>query len=435
MFRKFKLYVHKFVLLSLWVVISPMVSFGFLTREEAFEQSFDLVWETVQESHWDETFGGLDWGAIRSEYRSKLRRVRNRTDLVTLLQDMLNELDLSHYNIISHSEKRLDNYPRGGYVGLNLKYLEDEVYVASVDSESPAAAAGIRAGWKLKSIHRKSVKRLIAPFLRGNNPEKRKHFDIDFYLNALVQGSVGRKIRTDWYPLEGRALKTYMIPQTDTRELSESVGFLPPQRIEFEETYLEGEILYLRFNFFTAPMMADIRESLESAAGKANGLILDLRSNAGGLAIMASAITGLLVEEKTNLGKLDLKNGYFTYQGYPQRIRFKGPVAIIIDGNSVSTSEMLAAGLQEVGRARIFGEPSLGESLPSLFRKLPSGDVFQYAVGDYHTPKGFRIEKNGVLPDELIVPTADDLKAGRDVPLDKAREWILNPRSDKNEAN
>ncbi|MDA0347953.1 MAG: hypothetical protein O3C43_13565 [Verrucomicrobia bacterium] len=273
MFRKFKLYVQKFVWLSLWTVIFPLVSFGFLTREEAFEQSFDLVWETVQESHWDETFGGLDWGAIRNEYRSRLRKVRNRTDLVTLLQDMLNELDLSHYNIISSSAKPLDRYPRGGYVGLNLKYFEGQVYVTGVDKESPAAAAGIKVGWKLKSIHQKSVKSLIAPFFKRDILEKRIRFDIDFYLNAIVQGTSGRKIRTDWYPLEGKVLKTYLIPKADVRELSVSVGYLPPQRIEFEETYLEGDILYLRFNFFTAPMMADIRESLESAAGKANGLI------------------------------------------------------------------------------------------------------------------------------------------------------------------
>jgi carboxyl-terminal processing protease len=435
MFRKFKLYVQKYALLGLWSVSIPIVSLGSLSREETFEQSFDLVWGTVQESHWDETFGGLDWDVIGEKYRSRLKNTRNRTDLVALLQNMLNELDLSHYNILSNSVKRTDDYPRGGYVGLELKYIEDGVYVTSVDPESPAASAGIKRGWRLKSIHRKSVKSLISPFLKYEGPQKRKRFDIEFYLNALIQGASGRKIRTDWYPLEGRALKTYMLPRTDARELSESVGYLPPQRIEFEQIYLTGDILYLRFNFFTASMMTEIRESLESASGKASGLILDLRSNAGGLAIMASAITGLLVDEKTNLGKLDLKNGYITYQGYPQRKRFQGPVAILIDGNSVSTSEMLAAGLQEVGRARIFGEPSLGESLPSLFRKLPSGDVFQYAVGDYHTPNGFRIEKNGVLPDELIVPTADDLKAGRDLPLEKASEWILNPQIHGNEAN
>jgi carboxyl-terminal processing protease len=303
-----------------------------------------------------------------------------------------------------------------------------------VDPESPAATAGIQVGWKLKSIHRKSVKRLISPFVKRKNLEKRIRFDIDLYLNAIVQGGAGRKIRTDWYPQEGEALKTYMIPQTDARELSVSVGHLPPQRIEFEQTYIEGGILYLRFNFFTAAMMADIRESLESAVGNAKGLIFDLRSNVGGLAIMASAITGLLVDEKTSLGKLDMRNGFITYQGYPQRKRFHGPVVIIIDGSSVSTSEMLAAGLQETGRARIFGEPSLGESLPSLFRILPSGDVFQYAIGDYHTPNGFRIEKNGVLPDQLVVPTAEDLKAGRDLPLEKASDWILNPPPDKNEA-
>jgi len=177
MFRKFKLYVHNLALLGLLTVIFPIDSLGFLSREEAFERSFDLVWETVEESHWDETFGGLDWDAIGKKYRSKLNRARNRTDLVTLLQDMPNELDLSHYNIISSSEKRLDDYPSGGYVGLELKYLEDEVYVTGVDPESPAATAGIQVGWKLKSIHRKSVKRLISPFVKRKNLEKRIRFD------------------------------------------------------------------------------------------------------------------------------------------------------------------------------------------------------------------------------------------------------------------
>lgn len=66
----------------------------------------------------------------------------------------------------------------------------------------------------------------------------------------------------------------------------------------------------------------------------------------------------------------------------------------------------------------------MGQSLPSLFRKLPSGDLFQYAVGDYHTPGGYRIEKNGVVPDEVLVPSFDQLEQGVDLPMTEALEWM-----------
>ena len=400
------------------------LSWGYLSRQEAFSQSFDLVWSTVHESHWDETFGGRDWEAIRDSYRPKLKRVRNRAQLVILLQAMLNELELSHFRIVSHHAKPTDNYPRGGYTGIDLKYIDRRAYVVRIAPGSPAAEAGIEVGWRLKSIHGRTLSGLTKPFTRRKIPEKAKKFYIQRYLNEVVQGGTIKRIRTDWYPPGKRAKKVYMMPVADSRKLSDSVGYLSSQRIEYENRYLGNGVLYLRFNCFMPDLMADIREAVEQASDRATGIVIDLRSNVGGLSVMASGITGLLVDRPTNLGRLELRKGHMTYQGYPQRKRFSGPLAILIDGASASASEMLAAGLQEVGRARVFGEPSLGESLPSLFKMLPSGDVLQYAVGDYKTPEGYRIAKNGVVPDELLIPTFEDLEQGVDLPLMEAVEWV-----------
>ena len=151
-----------------------------------------------------------------------------------------------------------------------------------------------------------------------------------------------------------------MEPDEDLRDESKNFGYFPSHKIEYHQAYLNQDILYIRFNYFLPKMMDFIRDTLTEATGRARGLILDLRSNTGGLTVVATGLTGLLVDEKTNLGKLDLKNGHITYQGYPQKDRFSGPVAILVDGGTVSTSEMLAAGLQEAGRARIFGETTLG---------------------------------------------------------------------------
>ena len=400
------------------------LSWAYLSRQEAFSQTFDLVWSTVHESHWDETFGGLDWEAIRDDYRPKLKRVRNRTQLVSLLQSMLNELELSHFKILSSYAELEDKYPRGGYVGLDLKYRDGRAYVVRVAPGSPAEEAGIEVGWRLKSIHRRTIKGLAGPYARRNIPEKMKNFYIERYLNEVIQGGTEKRIRTDWYPPSRRALKVYMQPIPDTRPLSGSVGYLSSQRIEYEQHYLENGVLYIRFNYFIPDLMDDIRQSIQEADGEAKGIILDLRSNLGGLSVLATGITGLLVDTPTNLGKLVMKKGYMTYQGYPQRKRYSGPLAILIDGASASTSEMLAVGLQEAGRAKVFGEISLGQSLPSLFKKLPSGDILQYAVGDYLTQGGYRIEKNGVVPDKILEPSFEQLAQGLDLALMEASQWI-----------
>jgi carboxyl-terminal processing protease len=103
---------------------------------------------------------------------------------------------------------------------------------------------------------------------------------------------------------------------------------------------------------------------------------------------------------------------------------YEGPVAILVDGMSVSTSELFAAGFQETGRARVFGQTSAGMALPSIIETLPNGDRLQFAVADLTGPSGRRIEGAGVIPDVVTIPTREQLLAGRDPALEAALAWI-----------
>jgi carboxyl-terminal processing protease len=109
---------------------------------------------------------------------------------------------------------------------------------------------------------------------------------------------------------------------------------------------------------------------------------------------------------------------------------FAGPLAILIDPMTASTSEIFAAGIQRIGRGRIFGEPSAGAALPALMERLPSGDVFIHAVADFTDPLGNRIEGAGAVPDEIVPLTVKDLEAGRDAPLEAAIKWITQEHRD-----
>jgi carboxyl-terminal processing protease len=103
---------------------------------------------------------------------------------------------------------------------------------------------------------------------------------------------------------------------------------------------------------------------------------------------------------------------------------FAGPLAILVDGSTASTSEVFAGGLQSVGRARIFGQKTMGAVLPSLLDRLPNGDVLQHAIADFATADGRQLEGFGVTPDENVVLQREDLADGHDATLAAAITWM-----------
>jgi carboxyl-terminal processing protease len=116
----------------------------------------------------------------------------------------------------------------------------------------------------------------------------------------------------------------------------------------------------------------------------------------------------------------------------PRPLVFEGPLAILIDPLSASTSEIFAGGMKDLGRARIFGERSAGLALPSNFQKLPNGDVMQYAFANYVSASGVPLESRGVEPHVDAPPNREALIKGRDNALNAAMEWIELERGKSN---
>jgi carboxyl-terminal processing protease len=79
--------------------------------------------------------------------------------------------------------------------------------------------------------------------------------------------------------------------------------------------------------------------------------------------------------------------------------------------------------MQAAGRARVFGARTPGGALPALMRKLPNGDVLEYAIADFVTVSGERIEGRGVVPDERVDRSRVAVAAGEDAVLDAAVRW------------
>jgi carboxyl-terminal processing protease len=100
-------------------------------------------------------------------------------------------------------------------------------------------------------------------------------------------------------------------------------------------------------------------------------------------------------------------------------------VAMLIDEGSGSTSEIMAQGLRDAGRVRLFGRTTAGAALPSLIITLPSGDMLQYAISDYISASGHRMEGVGVQPDERIPVDSALIRKYGDPVLHRARNWLV----------
>jgi carboxyl-terminal processing protease len=243
-------------------------------------------------------------------------------------------------------------------------------------------------------------------------------------LMGRIKGKPGTSVRLEYLDAEDRPHSVSLVREAQKGEMAPAVGNFPAQYTEFEAKRLAGNIGYIRFNIFVMPIMPRVRAAVREMRD-APGLIIDLRGNPGGIGGMAIGIAGMVEAEQNSLGTMKMREGELKFVFFPQPGAFTGKVVILVDGESASTSEIFAAGLQELGRATVVGERTVGAALPSVFQKLPTGAIFQYAIADFKTPKGVLIEGYGVIPNVEVKPTRDALLAGHDAQLDAAVERVL----------
>lgn len=396
---------------------------------EIRRQAFEKVWTTVNEKHYDPTFGGVDWQAVRLAYEPKALAAKSDAEFHGVLRQMLGELKLSHFAIYPpEAELKTTDVVRGT-IGIELKMIDNQAVITEVQSNSPTAQAGLKTGFVIEKIDGKTTKEILAPleasFEKRILPEAQKRIYRDRILLNALGGNVETKSKIE--VLNGKNQRqTFDVARIERKnEMSPAMGNFPPQEVIFEAKRLADNIGYIRFNMWLIPQMPKLREAIRSMK-ETDGIIFDLRGNPGGVGGMAPGIAGLLVKEQTSLGSMKNRSSETKFIVYPQADVYDGKIVVVTDYGTGSTSEIFAAGMQEIGRARVIGETSAGAVLPSVFEKLPTGAMFQYAIADYKSPKSILIENRGVIPDTEVKLTRQTLLDGRDLQIEEAIKQIKN---------
>jgi carboxyl-terminal processing protease len=385
-------------------------------------ETFQRVWQTVNDKFYDPNFNGVDWKAVRERYAPRVAKLESDDQLYDVLEDMLGELKVSHFGIVppqDANEKISESDPSfGGGAGMTVRVVEGKPTITELDPSGPAAEAGLRPGFIVTRVGEQRLADLQEKLEARYDRAVMRDFRLRRAVDTLLGGMPGSAVEVAYLDASG-APKSVSVTRRDLPGRPMKFGEMPTVLTRVEARRLAGDVGYLKFNIFMPPMMEEIRAAMRSFKG-ALGVIIDLRGNPGGVGAMAAGISALLAKEQILLGTMKMRRGEIRFVTFPQDDPYTGPVVILTDEGSASTSEVMAGGLQESGRAVIVGGPTLGAVLPSLIERLPNGAVLQYAVADFKTPKGVLLEGRGVLPDLPVIPTRADFLAGRDLVLEEA---------------
>ncbi len=404
-------------------------------------ESFDLVWQTIADKHYDENLGGLDWPAIGDELRPQVAAAKTMPEARRPMQELLQRLEQSHFVIYPadiyddaaatgdpSGIQRPSHSGRPGASGLDIRVLAGKALVTRVESESSAARLGLVPGWEILRIESVDLEPRIKKLAEVLAGETTAGLVMSRAVEARFAGDEGDTLSVVGLDAQGKERTVDLVlgpaPGTPFR-----MGNLPEVRVWTRQEILPGGIGYFSFNFFLDVMrvMGDYNQAMESFR-ELPGVIVDLRGNPGGLGAMAMGMAGWFVEEKgLRLGTMIMRTGEFNFVINTRANGYQGKVALLIDNLSGSTSEIFAGGLKDLGLARVFGMRSAGAALPSNIIKLPNGDGFQFAIANYISQGGEVLEGVGVEPDVVVQPTRESLLAEGDPILESAVQWLLQP--------
>ncbi len=361
----------------------------------------------------DPAAGGKGWAAAAwraiDEARMRSSAIRELDADQTskaFLEAMAKGLDpYSRYTTPeSAREERAQREGFGG-VGIVIDAEGGEVRVVTVMDDTPASRAGLRSDDRILSIDGKSTAGLTAreAVRRLRGP-----------VGAPVEVEIGR-------PSGGSTLRVSLVR-----------SHIVPQTVSYRRAGDAAHIRVTGFNPRTTEALADaVRRAEREIGPRISGVILDLRNNFGGYLDQSIYVSDLFLPEGTIVSTRG-RHRSVSQESWARRgdIGERFPLVVLINGNSASASEIVAAALQDNGRAVVVGTTSFGKGSVQSILPLPNDGELVLTSARFHAPSGYALAELGVLPHLCTsggrdAPTVilENLRSGRYADQAAAARW------------
>jgi carboxyl-terminal processing protease len=281
-------------------------------------------------------------------------------------------------------------------VGMNVAEVEPGLRVLTVFDDSPAKSGGIRSGDVITAVDGHS--------LAGKTSEQ---------ATTLIKGPAGTPVTLTL--VRGKAAPR------DVRLVRAKVD-VPVVESDMEQSG-GRKIAHVRLSSFTSGAHGEVREAVDKLLGKgAQGVVLDLRNNGGGLLNEAVLISSIFIDDGTIVSTDGRTRPKRVFEATGDAIDPKIPVVVLVNGESASASEIVTGALQDRHRAEVVGTHTFGKGVFQEVRRLSNGGALDITVGEYFTPSGRNLGGGGVKQGAGIQP---DVKA-EDDPKTKNRDEALD---------
>jgi carboxyl-terminal processing protease len=287
----------------------------------------------------------------------------------TAIQAILGKLDPHSKFIAAEEVQKTNDDLAGNFYGVGIEYqiYNDTINIISIIANGPAAQTGLQAGDKFLKVNDSVV---AGKKITSDQVTKLFHGEKGSTLNVVV--------------LRGKQQKTFTITRDLVSINSVSASYM-----------LTGNIGYIKLDMFTMQSHAEFLRALEALQKQGmKKLILDLRDNGGGILEEATEIADDFLDgDKLITYTVGTHFPEKEYRCQAQGSFEQGPLAVLIDENTASASEILSGALQDWDRATIIGRRSFGKGLVQEQYDLNDGSALRLTVARYYTPVGRSIQR------------------------------------------
>ena len=300
-----------------------------------------------------------------------------------------------------------------GGIGAMVTIRDGQVTIIAPIAATPAEKAGIKPGDKILAIDGNST--------AGMSLEEAV---------LKIQGKPGTKVTVEILHKGEQTPITLVITREEINLPSVYPEIIPGNATPTTTplptiTPLPNGIAVITITYFSERTGDETATALRNVlASGAKGIVLDLRDDPGGVLDSAVTVASQFLKEGIVLYALDSNGNKETWDVKPGGLATNVPLAVLVNSNTASASEVVAGALQDYGRALLIGNQTFGKGSINHFRQLSDGSAIYISIGRWYTPNGRQIEGNGLTPDIVVNTTEQDIQQGKDPQLDRAIEYI-----------